>query len=186
MGCKIQKREKLASGKWLYLENIDYQDAHGELRSWEAAMRVEGRGAVVVIAEMVPSSRIILIRQFRPPADGYVIEFPAGLIDKGETPEDTALRELYEETGYNAEIKEVHPPSFSTPGLTGETLQMVKVMVDEDHSSNLKPVPEFDDGEDIETFLVKKEELLSFIKKRESLGDLMDSKVVSYALGLKE
>jgi 8-oxo-dGTP pyrophosphatase MutT (NUDIX family) len=185
MSFKIEKREKLTSGNWLYLENIEYSDPDGVVRSWESAMRVGGRGAVAVLAEMIPSERIILVRQFRPPADGYVIEFPAGLIDEGEIPEETAVRELYEETGYMGKVIETLPPSYSTPGMTGETVKIVKVAVDEGVTKNQDVVPEFDDAEDIETFLVKKDELLLFLKDREVIGDLMDSKVMSYALGMK-
>jgi 8-oxo-dGTP pyrophosphatase MutT (NUDIX family) len=43
---------------------------------------------------------IILVSQWRPPANGSVLEFPAGLVDDGETVEAAALRELREETGY--------------------------------------------------------------------------------------
>ena len=39
-------------------------------------------------------------KQYRPPIDKVIIEFPAGLIDAGETAEEAAVRELKEETGY--------------------------------------------------------------------------------------
>jgi ADP-ribose pyrophosphatase len=47
-----------------------------------------------------------LQKQFRPPVDKVCIEVPAGLIDAGETPEQCALRELKEETGYVGAVVE--------------------------------------------------------------------------------
>lgn len=50
--------------------------------------------------------RIVLQKQWRAPADAVVIEIPAGLMDPGETPEECALRELKEETGYVGKVME--------------------------------------------------------------------------------
>jgi 8-oxo-dGTP pyrophosphatase MutT (NUDIX family) len=57
---------------------------------------------VVGIVPITDQGEVILIKQFRPPVNGYVIELPAGLCDIGETLEDAAGRELIEETGYAA------------------------------------------------------------------------------------
>lgn len=54
----------------------------------------------VVIAAFTAEGKIILVRQFRAASDRYTIELPAGAIDAGESPENAATRELYEETGY--------------------------------------------------------------------------------------
>ena len=51
---------------------------------------------------------------------GYVWTFPKGRIDPGETPEETAIREVYEESGYHAEIIDVIPYLFS--GTTSNTV----------------------------------------------------------------
>jgi len=184
MSCKIKKRSKTASGDWLCLEKIEYLDASGKNRDWESVMRVNGRGAVAILAILKPSERIILVRQFRPPANGYVIEFPAGLVDAGESPEEAAVRELREETGYNSVVIDVMPPMFSSPGFSGETLSLVRVEVDENAPENQNLITEFDESEDIETFPVKSSELSQFLKERELLGDLMDSKVLIYMLGM--
>lgn len=48
--------------------------------------------------------KVLLEKQFRAPAGKIVIEFPAGLVDEGETVEQAALRELKEETGYVGEV----------------------------------------------------------------------------------
>lgn len=59
---------------------------------------------VVALLRKPTGTEILLEKQFRPPANKVCIEFPAGLMDAGETPEECALRELKEETGYIGEV----------------------------------------------------------------------------------
>ena len=54
------------------------------------------------ICARVPDGRIVLVRQFRATIEEYCWEFPAGVVDPGETPDVTAPRELMEETGHRA------------------------------------------------------------------------------------
>lgn len=61
--------------------------------------RPEGQEVAIVIA-LTLDNKVILARQFRPGPETVLEELPAGLIDKGETPEEAASRELQEETGY--------------------------------------------------------------------------------------
>ena len=56
---------------------------------------------------------IILQKQYRPPVGKVVIELPAGLIDAGETPQQAAIRELKEETGYVGQVLETSPIMFN-------------------------------------------------------------------------
>ena len=67
--------------------------------------------------------KLVLIRQFRYPIGGYVYEFPAGLVDPGESPEEAAVREMYEETGLHFTLREggsCSRPYFTTCGMTDE------------------------------------------------------------------
>jgi ADP-ribose pyrophosphatase len=59
----------------------------------------ESRG-FSIIAALTPEQRIVLVRQYKHGIGQIVLEFPAGMIDPGETPEACAVRELAEETGY--------------------------------------------------------------------------------------
>ena len=43
--------------------------------------------------------RVVLVRQYRYSIDDYIYEFPAGLVEEGESARDTAVREAFEETG---------------------------------------------------------------------------------------
>jgi len=68
--------------------------------------------------------QILLLRQFRYAADGYIYEIPAGRLDAGEAPIDCAVRELKEETGCSADRMEPLFSMFTTPGFTDETIHV--------------------------------------------------------------
>ena len=89
-------------------------------------IRHPGASAVVpfVDAPGSPDPRVLLIRQFRHAAAGYIWEIPAGRMDPGETPDDCARRELVEETGMRAERLERLTTIFTTPGFTDEKIHL--------------------------------------------------------------
>lgn len=66
--------------------------------------------------------QILLIRQFRHAADGYIYEIPAGKLDGGEDPKACAARELAEETGCTAGRIEHLITFYTTPGFTDERI----------------------------------------------------------------
>lgn len=68
---------------------------------------------IVSILEKSTGPELVLQKQFRPPINKVVIEVPAGLIDEGETPEQCAVRELHEESGYVGEAVERSPVMFN-------------------------------------------------------------------------
>ncbi len=179
---QILTRTQLAAGRHLSLHIIEFMDDRGRIRKWEAAGRVGGLGAVMIIATLQPDDRIVLIRQFRPPTGTYLIEFPAGLIDPGETPEETAVRELFEETGYRGEIVRVLPPAYNSPGMSGETITTVMMNIHADLYRDNPPTPHPEDSESIECFTVPRGELIPFLKNAQSHGDGLDAKVVAYAI----
>ena len=57
----------------------------------------------VSIVAQTADGDLVLVRQFRPAVETVTLELPAGLVDAGDTPENTAKRELREETGFVAE-----------------------------------------------------------------------------------
>jgi len=59
-------------------------------------------GAVMIVA-IDNDDRLVVERQYRYPLHQAILEFPAGKIDPGESRKGTAIRELFEETGYKAE-----------------------------------------------------------------------------------
>ena len=58
-------------------------------------------GAVLILP-VLDDGRLVVERQFRYPLDRVCLEFPAGKLDHGEAPLDTARRELVEEAGFTA------------------------------------------------------------------------------------
>ncbi len=178
----VLERNTLFKGNWLKFEEIVYKDFKGSVRSWENVKRTPDRGAAVIIAVLRPSSRLVLIRQYRPPTDKYIIEFPAGLIDDGEDCIVSAVRELKEETGYVGKVVTSTAPVYSSPGLTDETVSIVFIDVDENDPQNINPVSANEATEDIEVFLVDLKRIYGFLNEREEVGDKIDAKLRTFSL----
>jgi ADP-ribose pyrophosphatase len=89
-------------------------------------VRHPGASAVVPFIDdrADPDPRILLLRQFRHAADGFIWEIPAGRLDPGETPETCARRELAEETGMRASQIERLTTFYTTPGFTDERIHL--------------------------------------------------------------
>jgi ADP-ribose pyrophosphatase len=82
---------------------------------------VRHRGSAVMMA-VDARGRIMLVRQYRLPADEELWELPAGKIDKGEKPLQTAKRELMEETGLKAKKWKKLVSFYPSPGYVGELM----------------------------------------------------------------
>src|SRR5690606_19062491 len=97
-----------SEAKWIRSFASTYVDPLGAERTWEFAERttrpkgvaIDGVGIIAILTAPGKEPELVLQKQFRPPVDKWCIEIPAGLIDEGETPEECAVRELREETGY--------------------------------------------------------------------------------------
>jgi ADP-ribose pyrophosphatase len=61
----------------------------------------------VCVLAVTEQKEILLVRQYRPTVEGYTLELPSGMLEAGESPVETAKRELVEETGYQAETIEL-------------------------------------------------------------------------------
>ncbi|MCD6567998.1 MAG: NUDIX hydrolase [Dehalococcoidia bacterium] len=100
---KITGRETIFEGEHLRFVRKHFQARNRE-GVWETIERkdVYNRGAVIIVP-LTAEGEFILEKNWRPPVESAVIQFPAGLTDKeGESEEDAARRELMEETGYEA------------------------------------------------------------------------------------
>ena len=78
-------------------------------------------GSAVMMA-VDESGRVLLVRQYRMPADKYLWELPAGRLDEGETALQAAKRELREETGYRARTWKKLVTFWASPGYVAEKM----------------------------------------------------------------
>jgi ADP-ribose pyrophosphatase len=117
---------------------------------------------------MDEKKRILLVRQYRLPADAYMWELPAGKVDPGEKPLQTAKRELAEETGYKAKKWEKLASFYVSPGYVEE--RMTIFLATELTAGDATPM----DDERIETRWFKRKELREMIDS----GKIEDAKTI--------
>ncbi|MBX3347639.1 MAG: NUDIX hydrolase [Nitrospira sp.] len=86
-------------------------------------IRHPGAAAVVPIKD---DGTVVLIRQFRHAAGGFIYEIPAGKLASGEDPLHCASRELEEEVGYRASTFELLSSIFTAPGFADEVIHVYK------------------------------------------------------------
>jgi ADP-ribose pyrophosphatase len=82
---------------------------------------VQHQGSAVVMP-VDEKNRVLLVKQYRLPAQKYLWELPAGRIDEGETALQAARRELREETGYRARRFEKLAEFYPSPGFLAEKM----------------------------------------------------------------
>lgn len=98
-------------------------------------------GAVGIVA-LDDLDRVVLVRQYRHPVASLLWEIPAGLLDDpGESPWQTAVRELVEEAGLRAERWDTVLDLYSSPGMSSETLRVFLARGMSEVSEAERPVP---------------------------------------------
>ena len=117
--------ERLYTGRVVNLDRDTVRFPDGSAGQLEM-LRHPGASAVVPFLDDPRASdpRVLLIRQFRHAADGFIWEVPAGRLDAGESPEACARRELEEETGRRARSVERLTTIYTTPGFTDERIHL--------------------------------------------------------------
>ena len=178
----VLEEQLLYQGRWSNFVELIYEDEKKQIRKWEGLHRKNNAEAVIIIAKMEPSKRYIIIRQFRPPTNSYLLEFPAGLVDSGETRDQTAIRELSEETGYVGEVGKISPRLYSSPGILSEAVSFAHVQVDENLPENQRPTAQNEPGEFITVFKKSVDEISVFFSQEISHGVKLDAKLFSYFL----
>lgn len=83
---------------------------------------VEHNGSAAILPLI--GDKIIMEKQYRYPISKELLEIPAGTLEKGESPEDCAARELIEETGYRAASLKPLAKCYMTPGYCSEMIHI--------------------------------------------------------------
>ena len=117
--------KRIHTGKVIHLDidRVRFPDgSEGDLE----IIRHPGASAVVPFLSdpRGEDPQVLLLRQYRYAADGYLFEIPAGRLDDGETPEACATRELKEETGCSAKSMQRLTTIFTTPGFIDERIHL--------------------------------------------------------------
>jgi ADP-ribose pyrophosphatase len=112
--------------------------------------------------------QVLLIRQYRYAADGYLFEIPAGRLDHGESPRDCAVRELKEETGCTAQQVDHLTTFYTTPGFTDERI----------HLFMATGISAGETKHEADEFLDLQPMLLSQALERVEKGEIQDAKTV--------
>ncbi|MGO0985012.1 NUDIX hydrolase [Clostridioides difficile] len=177
----IKNINPLVESKFMGLFEIEYKNKLDEDKVWMVASRKsieqlksiylenkeDSADAVAIVGLHKSSKKLILIKQFRVPINGYIYELPAGLIDKGESIDISVERELREETGLTLlEIQrnKSNDKVYLSPGMSDESIAFVYCICDGNITDEfLEP------DEDIEAILVSQDEAKEILQSNHKI-----------------
>jgi ADP-ribose pyrophosphatase len=142
---------------------------------WEYVERTHAGGLAAIIVAVTPDDRVLFVEQYRIPLARRTIEMPAGLVgdvDAGESIEQSAIRELEEETGWRAARAEVLLIGPTSAGLTSEQIAFVR-------ATGLVQVGAGggDETEDITVHAVPRAQAAAWLVAKMGEGYAMDAKL---------
>lgn len=157
--------KRLYEGEVINLRVDEVQSADGQIRIRDV---VEHNGGVVIACQP-KKDEIVLVKQYRYPTDGDLIELPAGRIEKGEEPLKAALRELTEETGFKASSLKEIAKFYSAPGFCDEILYLF-------HATDVELVERnLDEDEEIEIIVLPLSNAWQMVLN----GEILDAKTIA-------
>ena len=157
---------------------LQFEQFNGEMSPLVRRLTLERGNSVAVLVFNRSTEKLILISQFRYPTyhnnHGWTIETIAGMVDRGETPEESARREIQEETGLNIETFEPIASFYPSPGGSSELIHLYYAEVSGDQAKYTKNGGLRASGEDIEVVELSLAEALAKIKT----GEIIDAKTI--------
>lgn len=173
---RIINKEVVWEGNYLKAVILNCKDASGKLKKWESIERVNCYGIIAVVP-ITANNELLLVRQFRPAVNNFVIEFPAGLNDRKERLIDVAKRELIEETGYSSDEFIFLAEGPISSGMSAEVMSVFL-------AKNISPAPLLlrqqypsDESEGIEIIKTPISKLFETIDNLRKKGDYIDLKI---------
>lgn len=168
---KLKKINKITDFKYLNLYKLELENKKGAQKDYFVASRRDRDNLTcvakdhekvdgVMIIPITKEGEFIIIKQYRPAIDGFIYEFPAGLVDEGETVEEASKRELFEETGLKClSFEYLIKPSYTSVGMSDETVAIVKMLVEGIPTSDNS-----EDDEEIEILKIPMKDFKEFTK----------------------
>lgn len=162
---------EITKDTFLHLFKVDYFDKKNNMRKWEFVSRKKDPfnndkvDAVMVVPFI--GDKIVFIKQFRVPANNYIYEFPAGIVDEGEGLWRAGIRELKEETGLDAVC--LHTDGSQGMGLynsIGISDEKVHILFME--AKGTPSTQNTEDSEDIEVIVASREEVKEILNNEAS------------------
>ncbi len=150
---------------------------------------ISRRDSVAVLLHDVARDVVIAVEQFRPAThdalaettQGWLVELPAGTIDPGEEPQETARREMLEETGYAVGALTPIAWVFASPGASTERLYLYYAEISASDLKHEDPSDLQDDSEDIRRVEIPVADLFRQI----AAGEVLDAKLLMAGLWLQ-
>jgi len=117
---KTTQTKVIYEGKVVQLQVDDVLLPNGK----EAKRELIKHPGAVAIIPITKNKKIVMVEQYRKPLEKSIIEIPAGKLEKGESPEITAVRELEEETGYTTKKLTKVTSFYTSPGFADEIMHI--------------------------------------------------------------
>ena len=174
---EIKKVTPLTENPHVNLYHLDVESKTGRKGHYYVASRAKTKealklstkkntpdGVIIYSVYGEKKDKVVLVRQYRYAIDGYIYEFPAGLVEEGEDYRTAGIREMKEETGLDLEPLSIDPayekPFFTTVGMKDESCATVY-----GYAKGERSLKGLEDSEELSIVLADREEVKRILKE---------------------